>query len=132
MLLAGGFNPAFKDVREGYGVINDADVKSAWQPCFEHLEGALFLLHITGSFQEFLKGSNVSINVAILHVEFLEFFIHFDSFGDVCEGVFKSFDKVIPKIFILLGISTGQFLIHGLLLGISLVFDFLSTDIAKA
>jgi len=92
----------------------------------------LLIFHISGGFQRFLNGCNVCIDVAFLYAELLEFFIYLNSFGNICIGIFESFYKVILKVFILLGIAIGQLLIYGLLLGISLVFNFPSMDVAKA
>jgi len=47
LLLAGCFDPPFKIGGEGKGLVNDVNIKSAWQPYFKHFEGALFLFIIS-------------------------------------------------------------------------------------
>ena len=83
----GGFYLAFEGVGKGQGIVNDADVKSARQARLEHFKGALLILSVPSFFQEFLKGGDVHIDVAILHAEVLEFIFHLDSCSDVHKGV---------------------------------------------
>ncbi len=92
----------------------------------------MLILGVTGGFQKFLKGGDVYVNIAIFHIECLDLIFCFDPFSNVCEGIFESFGEFFLEFFIFLGVSTGQLPIHGFLLFISPVFDFSSTDVAKA
>ena len=132
LLVAGGFNPAFKSVGEGQGSVNDADVKSTREPSFEHLKGALLVLGVARSFQELFKGGDVHVDVAVLHVESLEFSFCLNTFGNVHIGVFETFGEVFPKFFIGLGVSVGQLPVYDFLLLIGSVFNFAAMDVAKA
>jgi len=96
----GGFYLAFEGVGEGQGIVNDADVKSARQARLEHFKGALLILSVPSFFQEFLKGGDVCINVAVFHLEVLELIFHFYSCSNVHEGIWEAFSKVLLKLFI--------------------------------
>jgi len=65
-------------------------------------------------------------------MEGLELILCLDSCGNVHEGVFKTFGEVFLEFFVKMGIAMGQLSIHGFLLVISPIFNFLSIDVANA
>ncbi len=91
----------------------------------------MFIFGVTSSFQKFLKGGDIHINVAILHAEVLNLGFCLDSFGNVHEGVFESFGKFFPEFSICLGVSMGQLPVYGFLLLIGPIFNFSAMDVAK-